>query len=142
MRRQHVFGFVAVLLVLCAVGGFLLWKFWGVPSFSDIKQEDVDHVIIALGLNKEYPLDMDDQVRLVDCLRQVKCYRTLLDYREYNGFRSQMFVLHMVNGTQLSISACSPFFIVNGVSYGSNSRSCSEINDLYSYHMRMAYAWR
>ena len=52
-------------------------------------------------------------------------------YMQYNGSRSLMFTIEMVNGNSVQISASSPLFIIDKVGFESDPVQCNKIGDLY-----------
>jgi hypothetical protein len=96
-----------ICFIFVIVGVGIYNKSWFL--FPDIQQEDVLSIEVVFGAYPNYPLTKRDQIKLVDYMRQIEVSRTKEDYREYTGLISKMFVLHMNEDSDITISASPPF---------------------------------
>ena len=72
------------------------------------------------GTYSPYPLTREDQQTLVTLLRQVRLTR-LPDYPPSAGRGTERFLLHMADGSELTVQASDPAFFVNNRGYLSAS---------------------
>lgn len=134
MRCRNTVTLITSFLIFCAlVGMFSVEK--TKMLFSDIESEDVLSISAIFGTYPEYALYENDQEKLLSYLQQVEVGEIVSDDVEYVGVIEKMFVLHMVDGTNISISASNPLFIVDGTRYKSTSGMCKDISDMYDSYI-------
>lgn len=136
MKKKPLIILVTVILVLALVATVLFLLNRSKAPFADLRLEDVAYVEETFGGYPPYPLTGEDQARLVEYLRQVKVTKSKHDWKEYDGAIGQMFVLHMADGRETVVSACSPLFIVDGITYQCGDYDlCQAIQQIYNSYV-------
>ena len=134
--------FLAILLVFLV----LIICFFMVPLYKaqyllhNLKEDDVVSIDATFGAYPAYPLEKRDQATLINYIQSIKLSVATSNYKDYDGVRSQMFVLHMKDNSSVGISACSPFFIIDNKGYMSKSDSCKQIDEMFSRYVGIIQA--
>ncbi len=139
-KKQKIMfiGLEIICFIFVIVGIGIYNKSWFL--FPDIQQEDVLSVEVTFGAYPNYPLTKRDQIKLVDYMRQIEVSRTKEDYREYTGLISKMFVLHMNEDSDITISASPPFFILDEKGYMCSCDALFAICGIYDNYPRIMRA--
>ncbi len=132
MRKR---GVAILLMMLCTISTILLSASRTQFPFSNLKVENIDYIGVIFGAYPEYPLRENDYATLISDLQQIDVGNERHDYTEYDGVVWQMFILHMKNGSNIAISASSPFFFINDIAYECNSGIMRDISGLYNSYI-------
>lgn len=132
MNRKVILILAVSLLSVALVFAFVIFAIQPKTLFANLQSEDVAYIEVTYGGYPPYQLAEEDQSRLINHLRQVKVLKTEHEWMEYEGAISRMFLLHMTNGSQISVSASSPLFIVDGTTYQCDDYdTCHAISQIY-----------
>ncbi|NCE63137.1 hypothetical protein D1159_00730 [Pseudoflavonifractor sp. 524-17] len=106
--------------IICLLIGTGIWLLAPWAPFSHLRQEDVARVDALFGTYPPVTLTQADQQTLVTLLGQVRLTR-LPDYPPSAGRGTERFLLHMADGSELTVQASDPAFFVNNRGYLSAS---------------------
>lgn len=130
-KRKYKIGAIVIILIIA------LWYLGGMGNRLLLKRvvpENVDQIYVTFGAYPEYTMSESDKNALISLLQQVKIY-VRVGYRHTDGYLSQMFVLHMADGTDVKIAANGEILIINGAGYISDYAICNEIDELYTSYI-------
>ena len=102
--------------VACLLIGTGIWLLAPWAPFSHLRQEDVARVDALFGTYPPVTLTQADQQTLVTLLGQVRLTR-LPDFPASAGRGTERFVLHMADGSEITVQASDPAFFLDGRGY-------------------------
>lgn len=122
-KKTSLSAMLVVMLVVCVVIGT---SNWSKKPFEDLAREDIRSVSVLLSPSgAQIVLDEGQIDDLVDLLREVVIYQR--DASAYVG-QSVSFSITRTDGTQLSITQCSPVLGIDGVFYRAEYAPCEALN--------------
>lgn len=122
MRRK---GVLAAAVILAALTAAVLIARGKMP-YQDLKASEVVSAAVRLSPPDE-TVPIADPEELVALLKEVVIYREDDSYTEYSG-QAVTFTLTMADGSQVELTAFSPFVIINGTGYRAEYEPCERLS--------------
>lgn len=121
-RRPALLAGAAMLLA----AGLLL--FWGSRPFRGLEAADIASASVQLfPPDVTMELDRTEIETLTALLRDVRVTRRDDSYAEYCG-QAVVFALTLADGTEVSVTACAPFLIIDGAGWRAAYAPCKALN--------------
>lgn len=138
MKRKTLWLIVVICLIIVAIAvACVVFPLQNGPhkAFPALKAEDVIAVDVTFDTYPPYPMTEADRTSLVALLQKIEVTRETDEYRDYDGITTQMFVLHLADGTEMTVAASPPFLIVDGRGYRCEDGSAAEIQAIYNTYV-------
>lgn len=126
--KKRLWIIPVIVILIC--GFFIGRPFIGTRPFKDLTAKDIKEVTVKL-IPPDTELEFTDEEvdKLVERLNRVVIYQKDKSYGKYAG-QTVIFTITKTDGTQISINACNPFIIIDGVGYKTKYGPCEELNNL------------
>lgn len=123
MRKKRV---LIAILACTMVAGIVMLAFFGRKPFSDLAASDIVSATAVLNPpDKVIPITAPRE--LATYLQEIVIYNEDNSHTAYTGQTIQ-FILDMVDGSQMKITACNPFIVIDGIRYHTKYKPCEELS--------------
>ena len=125
MKKKRWFVAAAMGLLLIVFASALLM---GRRPFAALRLEEIAHATVRLiPPDAEVTLDDEQIAELAALLQSTVIYRQDMAYTEYDG-QGVLFTLVMADGRRITINACNPFLVIDGIGYRTKYAPCEALS--------------
>lgn len=125
MKKKRWFVAAAMGLLLIVFASALLM---GRRPFAALRLEEIAHATVRLiPPDAEVTLDDEQIAELAALLQSTVIYRQDMAYTEYDG-QGVLFTLVMADGRRMTINACNPFLVIDGIGYRTKYAPCEALS--------------
>ena len=123
------------ILILCIVVVafiliFIIKSSIGTKPFKNLTTDEIKEVTVKLlPPDATISLNKQDISELTVILNDVVIYNKDNSYKEYDG-QVVIYTIVKTDGTQITVNACNPFLVIDGVGYKTKYEPCEELNSL------------
>ena len=118
---------VLMIALICLIGIGISIFLSGRRPFKDLGAADIISANVRLS-PPDTTIQITETEELVSYLNEVVIYSKDNSYTEYAG-QDVTFMLNLSDGSQVKITVCSPFVIIDGIGYKCKYEPCEALNN-------------
>ena len=118
---------VLMIALICLIGIGIRIFLSGRRPFKDLEAADIISANVWLS-PPDTTIQITETEELVSYLNEVVIYSKDNSYTEYAG-QDVTFMLNLSDGSQVKITVCSPFVIIDGIGYKRKYEPCEALNN-------------
>ncbi len=118
---------VLMIALICLIGIGIRIFLSGRRPFKDLEAADIISANVWLS-PPDTTIQITETEELVSYLNEVVIYSKDNSYTEYAG-QDVTFMLNLSDGSQVKITVCSPFVIIDGIGYKCKYEPCEALNN-------------